>query len=200
MNLGPLIGWGVRMLGLIDTPPPARPADLNLARLEEKFGWIRDFREALVDWSDLHAVKDHVLEYARAEGYHPAAADDLCRQLKSVAHTPTGQRAAIALVEFVTAQSREVPTGGSLPASSEVLESLIGKGKRMQGQHVKGGFTKLLLGMAASVVHITQDRVCEALETVRHHHLLTWIDKALGTSLTAQRRRALPAITGTKVG
>lgn len=200
MNLGPLVGWGVRMLRLIDTPQAERPADLNLTRLEEKFGWIRDFREAVVDWSDLHAVKDHVLEYARVEGYHPAAADELRGQLESVAHTPAGKRAATALVEFVTAQSREVPTGHSLPASSEVLESLIGKGKRMQGQHVRGGFTKLLLGMAASVVHITQDRVCEALETVRHQHLLTWIDKTLGTSLTAQRRLALPALTGTKVG
>lgn len=200
MNLGPLIGWGVRMLRLIDTPQADRPADLDLARLEEKFGWIRDFREALVDWSDLQAVKDQVLDYARVAGYHLTAAADLRRQLKSVAHTPAGQRAATTLVEFVKEQSRDVPSGHSLPASSEVLESLIGKGKRMQGQHVRGGFTKLLLGMAASVVHITEDRVCEALETVRHHHLLTWIQEALGNSLTAQRRRALPALTGTEVG
>jgi hypothetical protein len=121
-------------------------------------------------------------------------------QLEAVARTPAGKRAATALFEFVTAHSHQVPTDHSLPASSEVLESLIGKGKRMQGQHVRGGFTRLLLGMAASVVHITQDRVCEALETVRHHHLLTWTDKAPGTSLTAQRRRAPSVLAGTKAG
>lgn len=198
MNLGPLIRWGARMLRLIETPPADRPAGLDLARLEEKFGWIRDFREALVDWNDLHAVKDHVLKYARVEGYHAAAATELQAQLQSVAHTPAGQRAASALVEFVRLQSQEVPSDHSLPASSEALESLIGKGKRMQGQHVRGGFTKLLLGMAASVVQITQDRVCEALETVRHNHLLTWTKETLGNSLTTQRRCALPALPGTK--
>jgi len=200
MNLGPLIGWGARMLRLVETPEADRPADLNLTRLAEKFGWIRDFRQALVDWSDLQAVKDHVLDYARVAGYHVDAAGELRLQLESVAHTPPGQRAAAKLVEFVHEQSSEVPTNHSLPASSEVLESLIGKGKRMQGQHSRGGFTKLILGMAASVVQITEDRVREALEAVPHNHLLKWIQENLGRSLTAQRRQAMPAITGTKVG
>ena len=200
MNLGPLIGWGARMLRLVETPEADRPADLDLTRLVEKFGWIRDFREAFVDWSDLHAVKDHVLDYARVEGYHVDAAGELRLQLESVAHTPPGRRAAAKLVEFVTEQSSEVQTNHSLPASSEVLESLIGKGKRMQGQHSRGGFTKLILGMAASVVQITEDRVREALEAVSHHHLLKWIQDNLGRSLTAQRRQAIPAIAGTKEG
>lgn len=198
MNLGPLIGWGTRMLRLIDTPPAERPADQDLTRLEEKFGWIRDFRQALVEWSDLHAVKDHVLDYARVEGYHAAAANELREQLATVAHTPLGQRAADKLIEFVREQSSGVPVGHSLPASSEVLESLIGKGKRLQGQHSRGGFTKLILGLAASVVHVTEQRVCDALQAIPHKRLLTWINDNLGHSLTTQRRHALAALNGTK--
>ena len=200
MNLGPLIGWGTRMLRLVETPAAERPADLDLTRLEEKFGWIGDFRQALVDWSDLHAVKDHVLDYGRVEGYHALAAEELRRQLTAVALTPTGQRVAAKLVEFVREQSSAVLAGQSLPASSEVLESLIGKGKRLQGQHSRGGFTKLILGLAASVVHITETGICAALETIRHADLAAWITDNLGRSLTAQRRQALPAITGTKPG
>jgi hypothetical protein len=76
----------------------------------------------------------------------------------------------------------------------------MGKGKRLQGQHSRGGFTKMILGMAASVVHLTCDRVREALESVRTVDLLEWCDEHLGSSLTAQRREALPATTGTKIG
>ena len=198
MNLGPLIGWGARMLQLIETPAAERPVALDLSRLEEKFGWIRDYRAALQDWSDLQDVKDRVLDYARLAGYHAAAAEELRQRLESVAHTAVGQRVANALLDFVQEQSRDVTAGQSLPASTEVLESLIGKG--LQGQHSRGGFTKLILGMAASVVHITQERICEALETIRQHHLLTWINESLGVSLTTQRRLALPAPTGTKAG
>ena len=197
MNLGPLIRWGAKMLQLVDAAPAERPPELDLSRLEVKFGWVRDFRKALVDWNDLAAVKDCVLEYARIEGYHADASAELRRKLRSVANTASGKHFATALVEFVKAQSQGVKLGQSLPASTEVLESLIGKGKRLQGQHSRGGFTKLILGMAASVVQITQDRVCDALEAVSTADLATWCQKLLGHSLTAQRRQALPAKSGT---
>jgi hypothetical protein len=190
MNLGPLIGWGARMLRLVDTPAAERPAELDLSRLEEKFAWVRDFRAALVDWNDLAAVKDRALEYARVAGYHAAAHQELRRALGLVARTTPGQRLATALIAFVKEQSQGVRRGTSLPASSEVLESLIGKGKRLQGQHSRGGFTKMILGMAASVGRITHDRICEALETVRNVDLFSWWHQNLGPSLTAQRRRA----------
>ncbi len=200
MHLGPLIGGGMRMLQLVDTPEAARPSDVPLARLDEKFGWIQDFREVLVEWADLHAVKQHVLDYARKQGYHGQAAAELRRQLRPLVHTARGRRMAAVLVEFVATQSEAVRRRESLPASSEVIESLIGKGKRMLGQHSRGGFTKMILGMAASVVEITQKNVREALETVRQADLLTWCEQHLGISLTAQRRRALPLQDGTKLG
>jgi len=200
MNLGPLIGWGAKMLRLVETPAAERPGELKLARLQEKFGWIQDFREALVDWNDLQAVKDCVLPYARGKGYHLQAADELRTQLAEVARTAPGRRMAEALVEFVAEQARGLQPGESLPASSEVLESLIGKGKRMQGQHSRGGFTKMILGMAASVTQLTEDGIRQALEAVREVDLRTWLREHLGVSLTAQRRQALPALAGTKTG
>jgi hypothetical protein len=200
MNLGPLIHWGAKMLRLVDTPVSQRPAKLDLPRLEEKFGWIREFRAALVDWNDLEMVKDRALEYGRVEGYHVAARKQLHQQLRSVATTAAGRRLATSLAEFVGEQSKRLPRGKSLPASSEVLESLIGKGKRLQGQHSRGGFTRMILGMAASVVRITHDRILQSLKSVRTVDLREWCDQTLGPSLTAQRRRALPTIIGTETG
>jgi hypothetical protein len=198
MNLAPLIRWGAKMLQLVDTPASKRVAALDLSRLEEKFAWVGDFREALVDWNDLEAVKEVVLQYARVEGYHLGARKKLTEQVREVAHTPSGRRLARALIAFIGEQSEKVASGQSLPASSEVLESLIGKGKRLQGQHSRGGFTKMILGMGASVVGITQQRVNQALQGIRNVDLLQWCRENLGASLTAQRRQALPAIIGTK--
>ncbi len=200
MNLGPLINWGAKMLRLLDQPKPELLGKVSAARLREKFGWLTDSRAALVDWNDLESVKESVLAYARVEGYHTGAAQELRQRLHSVARTAAGQRLASALVAFVKEQSREVRRGTSLPASSEVLESLIGKGKRLEGQHSRGGFTKLILGMPASVVRLTQEGVCQALQAVRNVDLKAWCQEMLGVSLTAQRRRALPALAGTKIG
>lgn len=199
MNLGPLIRWGAKMLQLVETPVADRPEGLDLSRLDEKFGWIREFGESLVEWNDLEAVMNCALEYGRVEGYHLAAGKQLRRLLKPTALTVPGRRLAAALVEFVSEQSQH-GHAKSLPASSEVLESLIGKGKRLQGQHSRGGFTKMILSMAASAVRITHEGISSALETVRNADLLAWCHQSLGPSLTAQRRRALPAIIGTKTG
>jgi hypothetical protein len=198
MNLGPLIGWGTKMLNLVDTAPVERPDKLDLSRLEEKFGWIRGFRDALVGWTDVHRVINTVLKYARIEGYHAQATAELRQQLGLVAHTAAGQRVANSLIDVVEQQSRCIKPGESLPASSEVLESLIGKGKRLQGQHSRGGFTKMILGMAASVATLTCERVREALETTSTLDLVKWCNEQLGPSLTAQRRQALPAMAEQK--
>jgi hypothetical protein len=192
MNLGPLIEWGVRMLALLDTPAAERPADQDLSRLEEKLGWVADFRVALGDWQDLQAMIEQALKHLRVAGYHPTAADELRPQLTP--RTAAGERVVHKLLDFVRAQSSPISAGRSCPASSEVLESLIGKGKRLQGQHSRGGFTKLILGMGAAVAKLTTAGVQEALEATGHRELTAWVTKNLGLSLTTQRRAALAAI------
>ncbi len=197
MNLGRLMGWGVNMAALVETPPADRYANMDLTRLDEKFGWISEYRPALDDWSHLDAVKECVLKYIRGHGYHRQAARELCQQLKMIACTPASLRMAASLVLFVRRQSRGLDAGERLPGSSEVIESLIGKGKRMQGQHSRNGFTRMILGMAASVADLSGERICLALETIRDLDLTEWLRKHLGTTLTTQRRAVL---SGTKIG
>ena len=197
MNLGPLMGWGMKMVALLENLPADRPAEMDLTRLDEKFGWVREHRQALSDWSHLDAVKECVLAYIRRHGYHREAARKLCHELKPIAPTAAALRMAASLVRFVKQQSRDIKFGERLPGSSEVIESLIGKGKRMQGQHSRGGFTRMILGMAASVVDLTGEKICQALETIRDADLTAWLHKHLGTTQTTQRRAALH---GTKTG
>ena len=87
MNLGPLIGWGTKKLALVELPASDRAAEENLVRLEEKFGWIRVYRDALCDWVELDAVKECMLNCVRIDGYHRRAAKELRRLLKPVART-----------------------------------------------------------------------------------------------------------------
>jgi hypothetical protein len=198
MNLSDLMKWSDKMLNLLDMPQEARPPDQDFTRLDDKLGWVRDFRTAVIDWNEVHQVKEHVLNYSRENGYHPQAADDLRTQLASIAKTEAGRRVAASLEEFVRQQSQGLAAGESLPASSEVIESLIGKGKRMQGQHSRGGFTKMILAMAASVGRHTEDHIIKALETVRNGDLVRWCEDHLGRSLTAKRREALSSLAEQK--
>ena len=135
-------------------------------------------------------VFDEWKRLALAHGVSGRAVHDA----RLVAQTLPGRRLATALIEFAGEQSKCLERGQSFSASTEVLESLIGKGKRLQGQHSRGGFTHMILGMAASVVRITHEAIKPALENIRDIDLRDWCAKNLGPSLTAQRRQALPAI------
>ena len=114
MNLGPLIRWGRSMLDVLDTPPPERPDGVNLDRLDEKFGWVRDYREAIDEWTQLHEIKTCALTSSRLEGYHATAAADLRETLAPLTGHASGQRVAAELVSVVRQQSAQLRAGESL--------------------------------------------------------------------------------------
>lgn len=191
MNVGSLISWGQRMLALIDTPPEQRPVAAQLAKLDEKFGWIKPFGPLLAQWAEWHAIKEETLSYIRVAGYHEQAPEELQQKLSAHQKYPGSRLVAQSMVELVGEQSQGLE-GQSLPGSTEIIESLIGKGKRMQAQHSRNGFTKMLLAMAACVALLNEQRIREALATVQESTLRRWIKNTLGTTLTSLRRAALP--------
>ena len=105
------------------------------------------------------------------------------------------------VVAFVRQQSTQASPQERLIGSSECLESLIGKGKRLEGQQSKSGFTKMILATAAAVVTPTIEYVEQALSQVTTKHVTEWCTKHLGVSVQARRHHALnPPFCGTKTG
>ena len=170
MNLQELVTWGQRMLCYLDDPHPVAGEPLDRARLEEKLGWLHEYHAALADWGAAMTVVSDTLSYIRRAGYHAQAAAELALQL-GAPRTAMAQR----LLDFVAEQSAQAHEGEHLPGSSEVLESLIGTGKRLEGQHSQSGFTKMILGVAAAVARPTSAYLTAALPqrpTRRRPHLV----------------------------
>ena len=199
MNLEALVNWGDCALRYLDDPRPLAGWPLDRTILEGKLGWLRDYREALAEWKSVMEVIAAACHYVRHQGYGAGAATQLQQRLAELATAPISQRLTENLVAFVAKQSAVVRPNERLPGSSECLESLIGKGKRLEGQQSQSGFTKMILGMAAAVVEPSQDYILRALTTVKTKHVLSWCREHLGITVQAKRRHALFA-TGTKTG
>jgi hypothetical protein len=199
MNVHEQVRWGMRMLRCLESPQGLEALQLDQSAVQEKFGWLHEYRAALKEWDDLMHVVGATLEFIRLEGYHRQAAARLRAQLGEIP-PPQASRTAAALIAFVTDQSKLARNQERLLGSSEVLESLFSKLKRLEGQQNKSGFTKLLLGMAASVATTTRDYLAQALSTIKTKQIWQWSEQHLGVSLPAQRHRALGCLAGTKVG
>jgi hypothetical protein len=199
MNLDELVTWGDRALRYLDEPRPLAGWPLDRALLEDKLGWLRDYRGALAEWKSVMEVIATARHYVRHQGYGAGAAAELQPQLAERATAPMNQRLADRLVAFVAQQSAAARADERLPGSSECLESLIGKGKRLEGQQSRSGFTKMILGMAAAVVEPSHEYLQRALAAVKTKDVLSWCREHLGITVQAKRHHALVA-AGTKPG
>jgi hypothetical protein len=200
MNLEDMVAWGQRALAYLEAPRPVDDARVSRQELHKKLGWLQKYRGKLAAWAEAMAVVSETLTYVRRQGYHATAKEELAQKLPPV-QSPLGRRIADELLTFIADQSAQAKKGEALQGSSEVLESLIGKGKRLEGQQNKSGFTKMLLAIAAAVVQPSTDYLAAAFDKVKVRHVIDWCKEKLGPSVQAKRRRAFAACpAGTKPG
>jgi hypothetical protein len=190
MNLGELIGWGKKTLALLDDPGPELLRHGTAERLHEKLGWLKEYRTALIRWSEMEQVIDVAVDFVRTEGLHCGAEKALQRRLRALRVGPDATDLGRHLAEFVAAQSHRLRRGERVPGSSEVIESCFGKFKTLEREQSKGGFTSLVLALAACVSERTQEVVHEALQSSRTQQMRDWIKTKLGETLGSKRRLA----------
>jgi hypothetical protein len=191
MNVGELICWGKKMLNQLDCRYGKLPAGISREQLQLKFGWLTGYRNSLNRWHELHRIREEALVYMRSAGYHATAATELASKLYLLRNSEASRTMVDQLTALVQEQSEGLDYGESYPASTEILESLIGKGKQMQFQHSRGGFTKMVAAMAASVVNLSEQVVTESLEAVRESNLRSWARGLLGVTMDNVRRMVL---------
>jgi hypothetical protein len=195
MNLGELVKWGRETLELLDDPAPLRGLGLSLEQVHSKLSWLREFREALGEWSADQDVIEGVLDFVRSGGFYRGAGEDLAAAVP----IPRGGAACELrqqLIAFVTAESSKARIGEVLPGTTEVLESCFGKLKALEDGQSKGGFTGLVLSLGAMVSTRTAETIREALERSRVRDVLRWCAEELGMTVQSQRRQAYGKLKG----
>jgi hypothetical protein len=196
MNLQSLLTWAERTLQILDEPPPQVLDHCITTRIEEKFGWLRDYREFVARWLQWLALTETTVELVRREGYSATTASRLPQQLSPLIHNETTASLRDELVSFVSQQSAQATVGERLPGSTEVLESSFGKLKAMEGDHQHGGFTGMILAWAALFGETTTELIARALSCTPTKVVQRWLSTHLGPTLQSKRRgthRALAA-------
>jgi hypothetical protein len=191
MNLEPLTRWGRSALAFLDEARDIPGQAVDHSAVEEKLGWLREYREALYHWSVLLAIAEKIERYVRSEGYHATAAEQLRKRLEGLAINVSTQKMTEDALSFVAEQSSQSRRGERLIGSSEVLESLFGKYKYLQGIHRHGGMTPQILALGAAVGRQTVGTVRRAFAAIRTRDVVQWCRQHLGLSLQAQRSYAL---------
>jgi hypothetical protein len=194
MNLEELLRWATRLRQFMDDP------ELNDGELAEpwrvklEFAWLRDFDAALAEWKSLLEIVEATLHFVRWEGYQVDAATQLGQRLALLKRHPSSVEFVDRILEFVDQQAGQARPDERLIGTSECLESLIGKGKRIEGQQKRSGFTAMILGMAAAVITPTREILEAALSAVKTKDVAAWVKRTFGLSVQCRRRRVYQAV------
>ena len=120
-------------------------------------------------------------------GWHKSKGEIRRSALVETART---KRVREELVKFVAGEALKTRAGERLLGSSEVIESIFGKLKRIERDQARSGFTALVLSIPAMVSTTTQEVIHKALETVPTKKVAEWAKRFLGQSIQAQRKEA----------
>lgn len=199
MNVTPEIHWGRRALWLLDRVRSGNLTDRQKERLDRKkvesqLAWLDEYREELDVWAQLCAVGQTSCTVVRRCGYSRTTVAELKTTL-GLGGTPAAQELIAELVSVVEEQCDRCerhPT--PLPGSSEVIESLIGKGKRLLGtSQNNNSLTGQILSIAASTTRLTARTLSESLQRCRLGHVHTWSKANLKAGIHVARGEDLSA-------
>jgi hypothetical protein len=198
MNLESLLRWGNATLIFLDAQQREPRSDITPPLLAEQLGWLREFREALTVWHALLQIIEATESFVRKYGGYRGAYGALRAILTPLAQSARAKKVSHRLLAFVAEQSLQAKHHERLLGSSEVIESVCGKLKRLEQDQAKGGFTGLLLSIGAMVATTTAEVVQSALETVSTKDVLAWCKQTLGQSVQAKRKAAFAVHTTTE--
>ena len=190
MNVDILIQWGENMLTFFDEQQTNVKSEFNLEQLEKKLGWITRFREPLKGWKELIQIITTTESFVRKQGLYLDSYLELGKLLTTLAHREQSKKVLAQLLTFVMVESLKTKPNERFLGSSEVIESVFGKLKRLEQDQAKSGFTGLLLCVSAMVSTTTEDVVQKALETVPTKKVLAWCRENIGHSVQAKRKKA----------
>jgi len=190
MNLASTLKWAQMVLWQLSHPHSEARREISVARMNEKLGWLRTFRDDIRNWSECQAVVSASVTFINQQGLFRGAADQLSAQLESLRKCNGSRAIADRLLEFVRQSEQKLADHQRLPLSTEILESSFGLFKQLERQHSKGGFTSLLAAFGALLKPATPESVRRDFARISVKQMRTWVTTNLKTTLASKRQTA----------
>ncbi|WP_300458573.1 hypothetical protein [Desulfobacula sp.] len=187
MNVEPLVKWGLDKLCLLDSPDGFSGLECSRNHITHKLGWLTNFRRDLVEWKELIRIVKEAESFIKFQGIYRNCHVDLMMLPTFKGKTFRAMRIRTELLDFVEQESKKAGKDERLLGTSEIIESVFGKMKRLEHDQAKSGFTVFILSLATIVSKTTTEVVHKALETVPTKKIHEWFKDNIGKSVQAKR-------------
>ena len=190
MNLGAKLRWLTMIVWLLKNPDATARAGISDERMQEKLGWVLQYESDIGVWQECQDVVSRSLTFINEQYLFQGAADGLRGVIgDSLQHTKSKELAR-RLINFVHDAEQQLHAGERLPMSTEILESVFGLYKQLEGQQSRSGFTSLLACLPALLKPTTPAGVIAAFSRVSAKDVKAWVEQHFGSTVTSRRNAA----------
>jgi len=189
MNLSSIIQWMTMMLWLLQDPDAECLDGVDPERLRIKFGWIENYADEIPMWRSCQYVISTFVTFSNEQYLHHGASVKLAGKIGELHHSEACELRD-RLVKFVLESESALQPGERLPLSTQLLESLFGQYKQLEGQQSKSGFTGLVSCIPLLHRVPTPATVRESFAQVTKKQVSDWVNTHVGRTLTSKRRAA----------
>jgi hypothetical protein len=175
-----------------------RLADRGYARFLEAFAWVLAYRQVLPEWTQTIAVSKTVQKVLKTQGLSHATPALVQAELAALG--PLAAPAAdfqTRILQHLEHEAAKLPAGASWLASSDIIESIFGHYKTFTSRGPLKEVGRLVLLIPAFLSELTAPVIRAAMTSVHTRDVQHWVDKHLGDSMLARRRRALRPVIKT---
>lgn len=161
-------------------------------RFEQHFSWITTYKNGFSKYIKLMKAVEIINEHIKTNGIHKGSANECKKKLKQV---KSRNKEVIAfkdeIIKFLKVEGKDILKSQALLGTSDIIESIFGKYKYLDGKSGLKEIGKLILIIPVITTKLTFHTVKEALENVRQGDVANWFKKKLGKSNFSKRQAAL---------
>lgn len=167
-------------------------ADKNRHPFDEKFGWVKDYREKVALWSQLYLTARLTMAHVKKKGL----GHQTTKQLKtrfSQELVLTSQRAVDfteIILERLDQEIRLIPKGQAWLATSDIIESIFGKSKIFFHRSPLKTISSLALTIPVFTERLTASLLKNGMEKLNMKALGEFTKKTFGISGLLKRKMA----------
>lgn len=137
MNLASMLRWGKAILSVLDRQPETLLRHGTAERLQEKYSWLREFRNDLALWCEHQTLPEESVDEIRRHGYSRSSGYRVALRVQVHLQTVAGRELKDPLLTFIADETASLAAGQRLSGSSDPLESSLGKLKSFEGDFEK---------------------------------------------------------------
>ena len=163
-------------------------ASVGRRQFVDKLGWLIDYQSDITEYSQMVNLAHTAQKQVKQNGLNQDSEKNFIKNTNHLILSARGQRFKEQIKVYLSNEGQQIPDKQTLLATSDLIESILGKYKYFSNERPLKEIGQILLTIPLFTTEISSNLVKEAMESTRTKDVQKWTQKVFGQSMLSKRR------------